>query len=94
MSNYLCLGVYFKFGNEFQSHPNNNNFFMNSCAVGHFEVLARETGFDQTDCTMRLFWGRYHFCHRLLRICVGNSGEETGSKFVVHYSPIMEFDTT
>ena len=28
-------------------------FFMNGCAVGHFEVLARETGFDQTalwDC--------------------------------------------
>ena len=54
-------------------------FFMNSCAVGHYEVLARETGFDQIalwDC----------FCHWLLEICLGQN--------FVAISPIMQFDTT
>ena len=73
------LGVHFKFGNEFQSRANNNYFSMKSGAVGHFEVLARETGIDQIalwDGPMGLFWVRYHLCNWLLRIC--------GSKFVVH----------
>ena len=60
-------------------------FFMNSCAVGHFEVLAREAGFDQIalwDCFGTL---------SLLSLAVTDL---SGSKFVVHYSAIMQFDTT
>jgi len=51
---------------------------MKSCAVGHFEVLARETGIDQIalwDCfggTITSVIGCYEFV------------KETGSKFVVH----------
>ena len=59
---------------------------MNSCAVGHFEVLACETEFDQI-----LHYGIVLGALSLLSLAVTDL---SGSKFVVHYSPIMQFDTS